>query len=161
MNKKELIIEYLKGYELIVNTIDPLPREVFDFKPAPDKWSIREIIIHLVDSEVNSYIRFRTAIAENGKQVSVYDQNKWADTLLYEIQSIDDNLELFKFLRKNTYKLFINLPDKNWENNFLHPERGNLTLLEYLEEMTEHVSQHLNQIIRNYEQWEVLPGNEK
>ena len=133
MKKQELITEYLKGYELITNTIDPLPREVFDFKPAPDKWNIREIITHIVDSDINSYVRFRIAIAESGKQVTAYDQDKWANALLYEIQSIDDNLELFKFLRKNTYKLLINLSDETWDNFFLHPERGKLTLLDHLE----------------------------
>jgi hypothetical protein len=153
MRKQELIIEYLKGYEQLINTLDPLPREVFDYKPSESKWSIREIVAHIVDCEINAYIRFRMAIAENGNTVTAYNQDKWASSLLYEIQSIDDDLELFKFLRKNTYKLFINIPDSIWNNYIIHPERGKITLIDYLREVVEHIGVHVNQMLRNYDDW--------
>ena len=154
-NKTEILNEYQKGYELIIDMLNELPNEVFDYKPSEDKWTVRDIIVHIVDSELNGSIRLRNAIAENGHTVTPYDQDKWAKQLFYEFQSIDDNLELFKHLRILNHKLLLNIDHKTWENNyFSHPERGNITVHEHIKELTEHIETHISQILRNYEHWQ-------
>ena len=154
-NKTEILSEYQKGYELIIDTLNELPNEVFDYKPSPDKWSVREIIVHIVDSELNGSIRLRSAIAENGHTVTPYDQDMWAKFLFYSEQSIDENLQLFKQLRILNYKLLLNVDNKVWENNyFSHPERGSISILEHIKELTRHIDTHMNQILRNYERWQ-------
>lgn len=154
-NKTEILSEYQKGYELIIDMLNELPNEVFDYKPSDDKWTVREIIVHIVDSELNGSIRLRTAIAENNHSVTPYDQDKWAKLLLYGQQSIDDNLQLFKQLRSVNYKLLQNLDYKAWGSNyFSHPERGKITVPEHIKELTQHIDTHINQILRNYEHWQ-------
>lgn len=159
MDKTTLLNDYQKGYEVIIDTLNELPNEVFDYKPSPNSWSVREIIIHIVDSDVNAYTRLRTAIAESGQAVSPYNQDKWACNLCYEIQSIDDNLELFKQLRKLTHYLLLNISDSAWNNFFIHPERGNLTVTEYLKLIVDHVNAHVNRMLRNYEDWQSRSKN--
>ncbi|CAM3561518.1 DinB-like domain-containing protein [Deinococcus saxicola] len=46
-------------------------------KPAPDVWSAKEILGHLIDSGVNNHARFVRASAEDGLSLPGYDQNAW------------------------------------------------------------------------------------
>ena len=73
------------------------------FRPSKDRWTLHEVIIHITDSEANSYIRGRRFLAEPGGTVLGYDEEKWAVELGYPDQSTEDALELFKWLRHNTY----------------------------------------------------------
>ncbi len=153
MDTKKLLENYKSGYNELQNALRELPLEMWDYKPAPDKWSIKDIIVHIVDSEVNGYIRFRKIIAENGSEITAYDQDLWADKLSYESRSADTNLELFRLLRVLNYSLLIGLPEGAWNNIMNHPERGKVTLKENLEIYTEHIPAHINQMKRNYDNW--------
>lgn len=155
VNKVDLLNNYDKGYSRIKDTLNQIPREVYDYKPTPTNWSIREVLVHVTDSEANSYVRIRTAISESGNSISSYDQEKWAIKLLYEAQNIEENLELFRYLRKTTYQILKNLPDEVWSNSIVHPERGKLTLLDYFWIVVEHIDIHVKQILRNYETWQM------
>src|SRR5579862_7372033 len=98
--RNQLIESYGKAYETLVNALPEFPKEMWQWKPSPEKWSIHEILVHITDSEANSFVRCRRLIAEPGSGVYGYDQYKWAVKLNYHGQSIEDNLELFKWLRK-------------------------------------------------------------
>lgn len=154
MEIQDLLASYFEGYDDLQDALRDMPIEMWDFKPGPDKWSVREIIIHLLDSEVNSYVRFRKIIAENSSTVMPYDQDKWANNLNYSAQSIDTSLELFKYLRLINFTLFKDIPVEAWNNFMMHPERGKISLYEHLQETTEHVGIHIKQMKRNYENWQ-------
>ncbi|MEW6736089.1 MAG: DinB family protein, partial [Acidobacteriota bacterium] len=38
--------------KLIVNAVKDLSTQLTNFKPSPDKWSIREVVAHLADTEI-------------------------------------------------------------------------------------------------------------
>jgi hypothetical protein len=154
MDKSELISKYKKGFQLLAEKINGLPPDLIDYKLTASKWSIREIVAHLLDCEASCYIRIRTAIAENGSTVATFNQNKWSDTLNYEAHNLDDDLELIKLLRKNTTKLLLTMPEESWGNHFIHPERGKITLFDYIVLVCEHLDSHIKQIAKNYEQSE-------
>src|SRR5689334_25206645 len=99
------ILSYGNAYALLVDTLRHFPREMWHFKPAPDQWSIHEIVIHLTDSEANSYIRCRRCIAEPGQAVMAYDEAQWAAALRYRDQHVEAALDLFKALRVQTSQL--------------------------------------------------------
>ena len=127
MTRKQRIESYSKGYDLLVDGLNGMPVEMRQFKPSPDKWSVHEIIIHMADSEVNSYARARKFIAEPGSTVMAYDQDVLAIKTFYHKQNIDDALELFKCLRRMTFNLIKNLPDDTWKNTIYHPENGTMS----------------------------------
>lgn len=103
--RKQRIESYSNAYQTLVETIRQFPREMWRYRAAHDPWTIHEILVHIADSEANSFIRARRAIAEPGSAVLGYDELAWARNLRYEEQSADDALKLFKWLRGNTYKL--------------------------------------------------------
>jgi uncharacterized damage-inducible protein DinB len=124
-------------------------REKWRLAPAPNEWSIRQIIFHIADGEANYFIRLRKAVAESGGLVVAYNQNLWTDTLDYPGRSTDEALELFRLLRLSSYRLLVQLPEKAWANWVQHSERGKMTLDELLEVGDKHIAEHVQQIKAN------------
>src|SRR5580700_2388569 len=138
--RNALVESYGRAYDLVIDGLKEFPEEMWKWKPSLEKWSIHEIIIHLADSEANSYVRCRRLIAEPGSGVYGYDQDKWANLLDYHNQSTDDALELFKSLRKGSYDLLKTVPDKIWETATInHSENGIMTFEEWLKDYEAHI----------------------
>ena len=95
---------------------------MWDFRAEPGCWSIREHVVHITDSEVNSYVRCRRFIAEPGQPLMAYDENIWASALDYSSRNTDDALELFRLLRSQTHAIVKSLPESAWANTCYHPE---------------------------------------
>jgi hypothetical protein len=51
---------YQEADELLTSALNQFPKEMWQYKPGPDRWSLHEIIVHIADSEANSYIRCRS-----------------------------------------------------------------------------------------------------
>jgi uncharacterized damage-inducible protein DinB len=151
--RNKVIESYGQAYHQLMEAMKELPREMWQFKPAPDRWSIHEIIVHIADSEVNSYIRVRKGIAEPGAKILGYDQDAWATSLDYPHQNIEEHLELFRWLRQTTYHLIKNQPDSVWANTYEHSENGPTTLEEWLHIYERHIPSHIHQMQRNFDIW--------
>jgi hypothetical protein len=152
--RNEKIELYGKGFGMLVEVLKDIPREVWNFKPAPTEWSIHEIIIHLADSETNAALRARMLIVEPGGVVMGYDQNKWAVELKYEEHDIEDALESTRLARKTTYKLLKNQPDEVFEHIVMHPEyKEPYTFDNWLNIYSAHIPGHIEQIMNNYKIW--------
>ena len=147
------ITSYGNAHALLVAALQHFPREMWNFKPASDQWSIHEIMIHLADSEANSYIRCRRCIAEPGQAVMAYDEHQWAAALRYRDQRIEEALDLFKALRVQTHQLIQSLPDPVWAHTLEHPEHGTLSLDDWLEVYEQHIPQHIEQMRDVYAGW--------
>src|SRR5438270_13740441 len=85
---------YAEGHRELLDTLQRLPRSMCHFRPAAGEWTIHEIVMHITDSESNSYIRVRSAIAEPGKRSMAYDEPACARALCYDQQATEDALEL-------------------------------------------------------------------
>lgn len=151
--RQEKIAAYGEAYELLAGAMKQFPKEMWQYKPGPDRWSIHEIIVHLADSEANSYIRCRRFIAEPGSRVMGYDENRWGDLLNYHGQNPEDALELFRLLRRMSYFLVKGLPDAVWANTVDHSENGIMSMDDWLCIYTDHVAQHLQQMRATHAAW--------
>lgn len=151
--RKKMIELYAQGPAQLVEALKEFPREMWQFKPAPDRWSVHEIIVHLADSEANSFVRCRFLIAEPGKTVMPYDQDVWTEKLNYHAQSTDDAIELFKVLRRTSYHLIRDLPESAWSAKLQHPEHGDYSFDRWLEIYAKHTGGHINQMHKNLEAW--------
>ena len=154
MNRQELIEEFAKGPAMIREALDKLPREMWDWKPAPDKWSVHQIIIHLPDSEASGYVRCRKLIAEPESVVCAYNQEVFADKLNYHRLDIETALDLFRLMREMTVQLLRTLDDSVWTNTIIHPEHGSVDLNWWLGCYAEHAGKHVKQMQRNLAEWE-------
>lgn len=152
--RNRIIESYGQAHEQLMAALEEIPREMWRFKPSPERWSVHEIIIHIADSEANSFIRCRRFIAEPGSWVMAYDQDAWATELRYHEQSTDDALELFRHLRRSSYNLIRTLPESVWINTIEHPENGTMTFDDWLNVYERHIPGHIEQMRRNVTVWE-------
>ncbi|MBN2500215.1 MAG: DinB family protein [Anaerolineales bacterium] len=157
MDKAErlaLIEEYGQGYAKLVTCLEEIPQKMWQYKPAPIEWSVHEIIIHLADSETNSYLRARRLVAEPGQPLMAYDQDVWANKLDYHAQSWQDGLAVLEGVRKMTYDFIRMLPDEVWENTVVHAENDRpYSFTMWLEIYAAHIPLHIQQIQDNHAHW--------
>src|SRR5690242_19392097 len=73
-----LLEAYGSAYDQLVAALAQYQKAMWHFKSPADPWSIHEIVVHITDSEANSYVRARRFIAEPGESVMAYDENGWA-----------------------------------------------------------------------------------
>ncbi len=137
------IEDYGNAYQELIVGLKAFPSEMWGYRSPVDPWTIHEILVHITDSEANSFVRCRRLIAEPGKDVMAYDENGWAMALDYAGQSTEDAIELFRWLRGNTYKLIKTLPESVWSNTVYHPENGTMTMDDWLNVYEGHVRDHL------------------
>ena len=122
------IESYGNAYDVLADALQQFPEEMWRFRDEHGCWSIHEHLVHIADSEANSYIRCRRLIAEPGQSLMAYDENQWAVALDYHDQSTEEALELFRWLRLRTYTLIKSLPDHVWANTAYPVSYTHLTL---------------------------------
>ena len=155
----EKIELYGKGFDMLVHMLQDVPSEMWQFKPAPNEWSIHEVIVHLADSESNAALRARMLIVEPGGTVMGYDQDQWVDTLNYHEHDLEDALEVVRLARKTTYALLKKQPDEIFEHIVMHPEYNEpYTFENWLNIYSAHIPGHIEQIMNNYKIWRDQQG---
>lgn len=117
-------------------------------RPAPGKWSIREIIGHLADTEMVMACRARWIAFEDRPTLVPFDQEKWAAGRAREKESLAERLQRFRLLRRSQLRLFRRASQQDFRRTGFHPERGVLSLREQLETLAGHDLNHLQQIQR-------------
>ena len=152
--RNEKIELYGRGYDMLMETLKGIPKEIWKFKPEPAEWSVHEVLVHLGDSESNAALRARKLIVEPGGSLMGYDQDKWTDELDYHDQSYEDALELLRLVRKTTYALLKKQPDEVFSHSVKHPEYEEpYTFEKWLNIYSAHVPGHIEQINNNYKIW--------
>ena len=110
-DQQELIGSYSDdAYARLVAALERIPRDRWQTRASPNEWTAHEIIVHLCDSEANSYVRIRKAIAEPGGAVAAFDEQCWQQALDYYDTDVDAALQLFRLLRRQTHRLLASLP---------------------------------------------------
>ena len=157
--RNEKIELYGKGYDLLIETLRDIPREMWTFKPEPKEWSVHEVLVHLADSESNAALRARKLIVEPGGTLMGYDQDQWAVELDYHDQSYEDALEIVRLVRKTTYELLKKQADEVFEHSVRHPEYDEpYTFEQWLNIYSAHIPGHIEQIRNNYKIWRDRQG---
>jgi uncharacterized damage-inducible protein DinB len=117
-------------------------------RPAPDKWSVKEIICHLADCEIMIGLRYRKIISEPGGPLLAYDQDAWAHHLNYRQQSLPQAIATFKVLRTGHIAILKALSRSAWNRIGQHPDYGALTLRQLVVHIADHDKNHVAQVQR-------------
>lgn len=117
-------------------------------RPAPGKWSIREIVSHLADTEMVMCCRARWIAFEKHPTLVPFDQEKWAAGRAREKEPLAEALARLRWLRRSQLRLFRHASLQDLRRTGFHPERGVVTLRVQLETLAGHDLNHLEQIRR-------------
>lgn len=149
----ELIDRYLKGTEIMSRAVRGVSPAVLDKVPAPGKWSIRQYLVHVLDAELVGAARMRQMATASGGNLMVLDQEKWAASLHYDSQPVEDVLAALGAVRKVTANMLRQLPAATWNNTGIHSKRGEVTLATVLELTANHCENHARKISELREQF--------
>ncbi len=111
---------------------------------GPGKWTPREILCHLADTEIAFAFRLRQALAEPHHTIQPFDQDAWAQN--YGQVDARAALEAFSSLRRWNIALIARTPREAYSKEVTHPERGKMTFQTLLETMAGHDLNHLRQL---------------
>jgi hypothetical protein len=150
---KDLLERFRRGAELVAVVCTGAAGPELDFKPAPGKWSIRQIVCHLSDSEMVGRDRMCRVIAEENPALLAYDENAWAERLDYHKRKFSQALETFRRVRGENFELLRDLPEETYARAGMHSVNGRETLLDLLRIYAEHAEGHARQIKEAREAW--------
>lgn len=91
-------------------------------------WTVRQVIHHVPDSHMNSYIRFKLALTEDAPTIKPYMEDRWAELPEAKQAAIDVSLVLLDSLHRRWMLVLRGLTDADWQRTFRHPELGPMTL---------------------------------
>lgn len=148
-----LITRYAEGPALFRRTLAKVPAAALQWRPAPGKWTVHEIIIHCADSESNAHMRIRYLVAEAKPVIIGYDQDVWATVLEYHSLPVDPALAVIDAVRANTVPLLHRLSEADWAKGGQHSESGAYNAIDWLHSYAEHLEVHSRQIERNMAAW--------
>ncbi len=143
--REQLIAQYKDGYRVVSEALVKISADELDAHPAPGKWSAREIVHHLADSEMTAAVRFRLLLAEDRPAIKGYDQDEFARRLHYE-RPHEASLELFRATRADTTELMACLSEADWLREGTHSEVGRFGLDTWLRIYGPHAHRHADQI---------------
>lgn len=136
--------------DLLETLLGDVPADLSRWKPAPDRWSISEILAHLADIERLYSERVRSILAEDAPALRPYDQNVASASGVYSGGSASEHLASFTALRRATVALLKSAGSSVGERTGKHAELGVVTLSQMLNELASHDLGHLRQIAELY-----------
>ncbi len=146
---KKLLDVAEKNPEQVARAVMALPAKALNYKPAPGKWSVQEILAHLADSELVYGYRLRQAIADKEPTFAPIDQDAWAANLGYMEPTPPELIALYSLLRRANLRVLRRLKPADLEKSGFHPERKRkVTIAEMIESLAKHGANHLEQIER-------------
>lgn len=144
--RRKLIDQYSDGYRVVAEALTGADDEHLDARPAPGKWTAREVVHHLADSEMAAAFRLRLLVAVDNPAIHGYDQEEFARRLFYN-RPIAASLEAFKAARRSTAEILESMTDADWRRSGSHTEHnGSYTPERWLEIYAPHAHQHAEQI---------------
>jgi hypothetical protein len=118
--RAELIARYKDGYREVSAALAGATDRDLDARPAPGKWTAREIVHHLADSEMTSAVRLRLLVAEENAAIRAYDEKEFAKRLHYD-RPIAHSLLAFQAARSSTGDLLDRMTDADFARTGTHP----------------------------------------
>ena len=115
-------------------------------RPAPDKWSVSEIVAHLADGEIVGGFRIRFILGSPGAPIVAYDQEEWVTSGHYDKRDPRRSVALFRVLREANLALLKSLKPEQWKLCGMHSERGQESLEHIVRMFAGHDINHLQQI---------------
>ena len=113
------------------NTVENLPEEILSTPYRPEGWTVRQVVHHVADSHMNSYIRFKWALTEDSPTIKAYDEVAWAELPDSKQEPIEISLNILESLHARWTLLLNSMTQDQFARTFTHPATGKSTQLDY------------------------------
>lgn len=108
--------------------IKGLSEAQLDTPYRPGGWTVRQVVHHVPDSHLNSYVRFKLALTEDEPTIKTYAEDRWAELADTKATPIEVSLTMLDSLHDRWMRLLRSLTAEEWKRTFRHPDLGPMTL---------------------------------
>ncbi|MGE5055192.1 MAG: YfiT family bacillithiol transferase [Acidobacteriota bacterium] len=105
-----------------------LSESQLDTPYRPGGWTVRQLVHHVPDSHMNSYVRFKLALTEDEPTIKTYAEERWAELADTKATPIEVSLTLLESLHDRWVRLLRSLTSEEWKRTFRHPDLGPMNL---------------------------------
>ncbi len=140
---RALIDRYAAGATALTEAVRGLTHEDLHGHPVPGTWSIQQLIIHLMDSDLIASDRMKRIAAMNNPPITAYDENAFANNLPVAALDVGLAADIFRLNRLITASMLRALPDAAYDRTGVHSERGVITLAGLVRTYTDHLDHHM------------------
>ncbi len=91
-------------------------------------WTVRQVVHHVPDSHLNSYVRFKLALTEDNPTIKPYEEDRWAKLADTAATPVEVSLTMLEALHDRWVRLLRSLNPDDWKRTFRHPALGEMTL---------------------------------
>lgn len=111
--------------------VQGLSEDQLDLPYRDGGWTIRQVVHHVADSHMNSYIRFKLALTEENPAIKPYYEDRWANLQDSLTGDIEPSLSLLEALHKRWVIVLNSMSESDYERTFYHPESKKTSRLDY------------------------------
>lgn len=146
-----LLETYKNGVSVINNLIAGIDESLLDKMPEhADDWTIKEHIIHLVDSEINAFIRLKSIIAQPASECYVMNEENWTKNIRRKNEDMNKYLKLFGGIRELAYDFIKEEDERSREENYyirtINGKAEKVTINKWLQIYNNHLNAHVEYI---------------
>ena len=146
---KEQVAEWIEEIrvlpEQLKEVIKDLSDEELNRSYRENGWTVRQLVHHIADSHMNSYIRIKLALTEETPTIKPYEETEWAELPDYSLP-ISESLQLIESLYVRWVYLLQSLTEEQLKRAFLHPDSGITTVEKSIGIYAWHGKHHLAHI---------------
>jgi hypothetical protein len=134
--------------------MDAIDADMLVHRPdMEDAWTIKEHLIHVVDSEINGFLRLKSILAQPNTSCYVMDEETWTKNIRRKNEDVRKYLAVYGLIKDLVYDLLVDEDEANWNKDFFirnyKGERTEVTLEKGLQIYIEHLQAHLAYMDRN------------
>jgi hypothetical protein len=126
--RREWIGQIAEAPARLRDALSGLGNAQLDTPYRPGGWTLRQLAHHVPDSHMNSYVRFRLALTEEGPTIKPYQEDRWAELPDARTAPVELSLAMLDALHARWVLLLRSLGPVDWKRTFQHPELGAITL---------------------------------
>ena len=106
-------------------------------------WTVRQVVHHVPDSHLNSYVRFKLALTEDEPTIRPYMEHLWAELPEAKTAPIELSLVLLESLHKRWMLVLRAITPADWKRTYQHPGMGMMSLEKALASYSWHGRHHV------------------
>jgi uncharacterized damage-inducible protein DinB len=143
------ISEWLKEIETYTirlrETVDPLSEEELSKKYREGSWTVRELVHHIADSQLNMYQRLKLALTDENPTVPPFDEEKWV-SLPDSKLPVESSIKMLEGINERIVSLGNTLTEEQLGRTFTHQINGNIAVATKVAKLSWHEEHHLAHI---------------
>jgi uncharacterized damage-inducible protein DinB len=143
----QLLTQLAEAPSRLRAAVADLSESQLDTPYRPDGWTLRQVVHHLADAQMNWYVRTKLALTEDEPLVRPYDEVRWSELHDARTGPVEASLMLLDGLHRRWIGLFRSLTEEQWARRIIHPDRGTFVLNATLPMHVWHCRHHTAHIV--------------